>query len=286
MPTTGKPLRVLIVDDNRDGADTLGLLVEELGNQVHVTYGGANALNVATTFGPDLVLVDLVMPNMDGCDLVKRLRQVPDFAHTQIVAITGLKDDEYKTLARKAGCDAVLVKPVALKQIKAVLAGVVPTVTHPSSSPQRAKERASLGAVRRLPIDEARRIRNERKSKALTQVESEAVICDGIGRFQEEYLGWKSEQIHVHLIKDLLLVRIHGVLTLAERQLGKSLSPEKGRDLIKQARKQLLELARPMLESLAHEAAGVKVVSMHHDISTVTGEEVVIFSLAAAPRFV
>src|SRR5579872_2410274 len=286
MPTTGKPLRVLIVDDNRDGADTLGLLVEELGNQVHVTYGGANALNVATTFGPDLVLVDLVMPNMDGCDLVKRLRQVPDFAHTQIVAITGLKDDEYKTLARKAGCDAVLVKPVALKQIKAVLAGVVLTVTHPSSSPQRAKERASLGAVRRLPIDEARRIRNERKSKALTQVESEAVICDGIGRFQEEYLGWKSEQIHVHLIKDLLLVRIHGVLTLAERQLGKSLSPEKGRDLIKQARKQLLELARPMLESLVHEAAGVKVVSMHHDISTVTGEEVVIFSLAAAPRFV
>jgi CheY-like chemotaxis protein len=285
MPTTGKPLRVLIVDDNRDGADTLGLLVEELGNQVHVTYGGANALNVATTFGPDLMLVDLVMPNMDGCDLVKRLRQVPDFAHTQIVAITGLKDDEYKTLARKAGCDAVLVKPVALKEIKAVLAGVAPPVTHPGPLPQRAKERASIGAMRRLPIDEARRIRSERKSKALTQNESEAVICDGIGRFQEEYLGWKSEQIHVHLINDLLVVRIRGVLTLAERQLGKSSSPEKGRDLIKQARKQLLELARPMLESLVHEAAGVKVVSMHHDISTVTGEEVVIFSLAAAPRF-
>ena len=81
------------------------------------------------------------------------------------------------------------------------------------------------------------------------------------------------------------MVRIRGALTLAERQLGKSLSPDKGRDLIKQARKQLLEVARPMLESLVHEATGVKVMSMHHDISTATGEEVVIFSLADAPRF-
>ena len=98
-------------------------------------------------------------------------------------------------------------------------------------------------------------------------------------------MGWRSEQVHIHFIKDLLVVRIRGVLTLAERQLGKSFSPEKGRDLVKQTRKQLLELARPMLESLVHEAAGVKALSMHHDISTVTGEEVVIFPLAEAPRF-
>jgi len=77
MQTSTRPLRVLIVDDNRDGADTLGLLVEELGHQVHVTYGGTNALKVATTFRPDLILVDLVMPGMDGCDLVMRLREMP-----------------------------------------------------------------------------------------------------------------------------------------------------------------------------------------------------------------
>ena len=76
-----------------------------------------------------------------------------------------------------------------------------------------------------------------------------------------------------------------GCLTVAERQLVKSLSPEKGRDLIKQTRDQLLELARPMLESMVHEVVGVKVLSMHHDISTVTGEEVVLFSLTEAPRF-
>ena len=62
MPTTAKTLRVLVVDDNRDGADALGLLVEEVGHQVHVTYGGTQALDVATAFRPDLMLIDLVMP--------------------------------------------------------------------------------------------------------------------------------------------------------------------------------------------------------------------------------
>ncbi len=281
--TTEKTLRVLIVDDNRDGADALGLLVEELGNQVHVTYGGPTALEVATTFRPDLMLVDLLMPGMDGCDLVIRFRQTPAFAQTKIVAITGKKNEEHKSSAMKAGFDAVLFKPAALTEIKAVLASVM--VSDRGQSPKRTKERASLRAERRLPIDEARRIRNERKSRTLTQEESEAAICDGIIRFQEDYMGWRSEQIHVHFIKDLLVVRIRGVLTLAERQLGKSSSAENGRDLIKQVRKQLLELARPMLESLFHEVTGVKVLSMHHDISTVTGEEVVIFSLVESPRF-
>ena len=76
-------LRVLIVDDNRDGADALGLLVEELGNQVHVTYSGTRALEVATAFRPDLLLIDLVMPEMDGCGLAMRFRQMSSFAQTK-----------------------------------------------------------------------------------------------------------------------------------------------------------------------------------------------------------
>jgi CheY-like chemotaxis protein/uncharacterized protein YbcI len=282
MPTPKRPPRVLVVDDNRDGADAVGLLVEELGNQVHVTYGGTKALEVATAFRPDLLLVDLVMPDMDGCGLVTRFRQIPLFRGTKVVAITGHKDQEHKSAALNAGCDAVLFKPVALAELKAVLAGVM--TSNGRSSPQPILARASRGGDGRLPIDEARRIRSERASRALTKAESEAAICDGILRFQEEYLGWRSERIHAHLVKDMLVVRILGVLTLAERQLGKSLPPSTGRDLIKQVRKQLLEVARPMLESLIHEVAGVKVVSMHHDISTVTGEEVVIFSLAETPR--
>ena len=284
MLTNEKALRVLVVDDNRDGADALGLLVEELGHQVHVTYGGAQALDVATAFRPDLMLVDLVMPDMDGCGLVTRFRQTPDFAQTTIVAITGQKDQEHKTAAMKAGFDSVLFKPVALADIKAVLTGFVHGGAPAGQSPKPARGRGRPGAERRLPMDQARRIRHERTSRTLTQEESEAAICEGIIRFQEEYMGWASEQIHAHLIKDLLVVRILGVLTLAERQLAKSSSPEKGRDLVKQVRNQLLELARPMLESLVHEVTGVKVLSMHHDISTVTGEEVIIFSLAESPR--
>jgi CheY-like chemotaxis protein/uncharacterized protein YbcI len=286
MATSEKTLRVLVVDDNRDGADALGLLVEDLGNQVHVTYGGTQALDVAKTFRPDLMLVDLVMPEMDGSGLVSRLRQIPGYAQTRIVAITGQKAEEHKSSAMKAGFDSVLFKPVARTEIEAVLASVVRVVMDAGQTAKRSNGRAPRpGAERHLPIDEARRIRSQRKSKTLTQEESEGAICDGIIRFQDEYLGWRSERIHAHLINDLLVVRILGALTLAERQLSKSASPGKGRDLIKEVRKQLLEIARPMLESLVHEVAGVKVVSMHHDLSTVTGEEVVIFSLADAPRF-
>ncbi|MFN0196600.1 MAG: Na-translocating system protein MpsC family protein [Planctomycetaceae bacterium] len=283
MTTTEKILRVLIVDDHRDGADSLGLLVEELGHNAHVTYGGRQALNVAMAFRPDLMLIDLAMPDMNGCDLVRRFRQSPMFVGSKIVAITGHTDQGHKTLAMKAGFDAVLFKPVSLKEIEAVFddADVVSAVT--TQKPRDVQ--SAKGTQHLLPIGEARRIRNERTSKTLTEAESEATICEGIIRFQEEYLGWRSEQIQTHFIKDLLVIRIHGVLTLAERQLGKSLSAENGRDLIKQVRRQLLELARPMLESLVHEVAGVKVLSMHHDISTVTGEEVVVFSLVESPRF-
>ena len=279
-----RPLRVLIVDDDRDGADSLGLLVEELGHNAHVTYGGKQALEVATAFRPDLMLVDLAMPDLDGCSLVKRFRHTPAFAQSRIVAITGHADEGHRTLAMKAGCDAVLFKPVTPTYIKEALEVVAPLVADVDQMP-RVPERGSLGTRRRLPIGEARRIRNERKSKTLTQAESEAAICEGIIRFKAEYMGMGSEQIHTHFIKDLLVVRILGTLTFAERQLCNSSSPEKGRDLIKQVRKQLLEVARPMLESLVYEVAGVKVLSMHHDISTVTGEEVVVFSLAEASHF-
>lgn len=279
-----KTLRVLIVDDHRDAADSLGLLVEEFGHNVHVTYGGRQALDVATVFRPDLMLVDLAMPDLDGCSLVKRFRQLAAFTQTRIVAITGHADEGHKTLAMKSGCDAVLFKPVTPTGIQEALASVAHVVDDAIPAP-RVPERSLRGTERRLPMGEARKLRNERLSKTLTESECEAAICEGIIRFQDEYLGWRSEQIQAHFIKDLLVVRIFAVLTLAERQLGKSLSPEKSRDLIKQIRKQLIELARPMLESLVHEVAGVKVRSMHHDISTVTGEEVVVFSLVDSPRF-
>jgi CheY-like chemotaxis protein/uncharacterized protein YbcI len=278
-----KPRRVLIVDDNRDGADALGLLVEELGYEVHVTYSGTQALDVAAAFRADLLLVDLAMPEMDGCALAERFRQNPTFAHAKIVAITGHKDAEHAALAMKAGFEALLLKPVPLKEIKTMLASVAaPHVGQPLT---KQIQRRECVTEQLLPISEARRIRIERQSKTLTKAESEAAICEGVLRFQDEYMGWRSEQIRAYFVKDILLVRIQGALTLAEQQLGISVTAEKGRDLIKQVRKQLMELARTMMESMIHEVTGVKVLSMHHDLSVVTGEEVVLFSLVKEPRF-
>ena len=118
-----------------------------------------------------------------------------------------------------------------------------------------------------------------------TQGEIEAAICDGISRFEQEYMGRGPKDIHAHLIRDLLVVRLEGVLTAAEQQLAKSLAPERGRDLLKQVRTQLIETARPLMQALVENVTAVKVVSLHHDISTVTGEEIVVFTLAESPLF-
>jgi uncharacterized protein YbcI len=118
-----------------------------------------------------------------------------------------------------------------------------------------------------------------------TQGEMEAAVCDGMSRFQQEYMGRGPKDIRTHLIGDLLLVRLQGVLTAAEQHLVTTLSPEKGRDLLKQVRSQLIEIARPALETLVQDITGIKPRSLHHDISTLTGEEVVIFTLAETPQF-
>ena len=98
-------------------------------------------------------------------------------------------------------------------------------------------------------------------------------------------MGRGPKDIRAHLIGDLLVVRLQGVLTAAEQHLVTTLPAEKGRDLLKQVRTQLIEIARPALESLISDITGSRTVSMHHDISTITGEEVVIFSLVESPAF-
>ena len=118
-----------------------------------------------------------------------------------------------------------------------------------------------------------------------TQGEIESGVCEGMSRFEQEYMGRGPKDIHAFLIGDLLVVRLVGVLTAAEQQLVKTLHAEKGRDLLKQVRTQLMETARPLLEAMIHQATGVKPLSLHHDISTVTGEEVVIFTLPEPPLF-
>jgi uncharacterized protein YbcI len=118
-----------------------------------------------------------------------------------------------------------------------------------------------------------------------TQGEIESAICEGISRFEQDYMGRGPKDIHAHLLGDLLVVRLKGVLTAAEQHLVKSLPAEKGRDLLKQVRTHLIETARPVMEAMVQEVTGVNVLTLHHDISTATGEEVVLFTLAAVPAF-
>ena len=148
------------------------------------------------------------------------------------------------------------------------------------------RERSSAGtkASDKRPLQAHRRKLGKRQVPMKTSGEIEAAICQGMSRFVQDCMGRGPKDIHTHLIGDLLVVRLQGVLTAAEQHLVKSLQAEKGRDLLKQVRTQLMETARPIMEAMVKEITGIKVLSMHHDISTKTGEEVVLFTLAESPN--
>jgi uncharacterized protein YbcI len=115
--------------------------------------------------------------------------------------------------------------------------------------------------------------------------EIEAAVSEGLKRFEQEYMGRGPKDVHAYLIDDVLVVRLQGVLTAAEQHLVKSLPVEKGRDLLKQVRTHLVETARPLMEAMIQDLTGTTVLSLHHDISTLTGEEIVVFTLSTAPGF-
>jgi uncharacterized protein YbcI len=116
-----------------------------------------------------------------------------------------------------------------------------------------------------------------------TQGEIESAVSEGMGRFQQEYMGRGPRDVRVHLLGDLLVVRLRGVLTAAEQHLVVKLPCEKGKDLLKQVRSHLMELARPTIAAMVEGITEVKVVSVFHDICTEAGDEIVIFSLVEAP---
>ena len=112
--------RVLVVDDNRDAADTLSTLLRTLGVTVDVAYSGRAALDAVGTFAPDTVLLDIGMPDMDGYETSRRIRaQYPN--ELQLVALTGWGQDEDLRQSRAAGFDHHLVKPPDLERLRAIL---------------------------------------------------------------------------------------------------------------------------------------------------------------------
>jgi CheY-like chemotaxis protein len=113
--------RILVVDDNADALDSLSRLVTLMGNEVRRANDGLEALEVARTFQPDVVLMDLGMPNLNGYDAARRLRQEPWGRELFLVATTGWGQDEDRRRTAEAGFDRHLVKPIAVASLRDVL---------------------------------------------------------------------------------------------------------------------------------------------------------------------
>jgi len=116
-----------------------------------------------------------------------------------------------------------------------------------------------------------------------TKGQLEAEISEAMIKFEKDYMGRGPDEAKCYIFDDMVLVRLKGVLTPAEKRLAKTDSESRGRSLIKQVRIELLEKGRPLLESVLAEITGRKVRSLHTDISTVTGERVIIFTLTGTP---
>lgn len=112
----------------------------------------------------------------------------------------------------------------------------------------------------------------------------EADISEAVIRFEKEYMGRGPLEARTYIIEDMVIVRLKGVLTSAESQLARSSDPANGRELIKQMRHALLEKGRPLLEAVILDVLKVPVSSLHTDLSTITGERVIIFSLESRPE--
>jgi CheY-like chemotaxis protein len=113
--------RILVVDDNRDAADTLGLLLEADGAEVRVVYDGRAALATAESFLPTSVLLDLGMPGMDGYEVARRLRQDERFNGVQIAALTGWGQDADRRQTRNRGFTHHFTKPVSIEELHKIL---------------------------------------------------------------------------------------------------------------------------------------------------------------------
>lgn len=122
--SAGDALRVLVVDDDQDTIDSLAMLLRHWGHDVQVAREGEAALKQADNLRPQLLLVDLAMPGMDGLQFARHLRSQPQFSKTPLIAVTGLSDPSHRQQAAEAGFDDFVVKPYTMGRLLEVLARV------------------------------------------------------------------------------------------------------------------------------------------------------------------
>jgi CheY-like chemotaxis protein len=128
--------RILVVDDNADAADSIALLLQAAGHDAEVAYSSEAALEAAVGSRPDVVLLDIGLPGMDGYEVARRLRAQPELENLRLIALTGYGHDSDRMRSREAGFDHHLVKPVEFDSLTRLLASLLPT--HASESRGRA----------------------------------------------------------------------------------------------------------------------------------------------------
>ena len=119
-----KPLRILVVDDNEDAADSLALLLRLEGHEVCVAYDGTSALGTIRAAPPEVVLLDLGMPGMDGYEVARRLRLEPALNGVLLVALTGWGQEQDRLRTQEAGFACHLTKPADLEALRQLLSGL------------------------------------------------------------------------------------------------------------------------------------------------------------------
>src|SRR5712671_662638 len=118
---TADPKRVLIVEDNIDAVRSLAYLIRDMGHFVEYAINGYVAIDIARRFLPDIVLLDLGLPGIDGFEVCRKIKSHAGLEHTRIIAVTGYAQDEYRTRSRAAGCEMHLIKPVPTAVIEQLL---------------------------------------------------------------------------------------------------------------------------------------------------------------------
>jgi two-component system CheB/CheR fusion protein len=121
----GQTWRVLVVDDNVDSADSIAAILGTSGHEVEIAYSAQKALEMAVEYQPDIMLLDIGLPGMDGYEVAKHLRQTPELKEMRLIAITGYGQESDRQRSRAAGFDEHVVKPVDWRQLEELLASLM-----------------------------------------------------------------------------------------------------------------------------------------------------------------
>ena len=121
-PAAQPARRVLVVDDNLDSVHSMAMLLKNMGHQVQFAINGFAAIDIARSFRPEIVLLDIGLPDFDGNDIARQLKWEPGLEKTRIIAITGRADDKIRQRALEAGCAEFFAKPIDPAVLETLLA--------------------------------------------------------------------------------------------------------------------------------------------------------------------